>query len=89
MKKTTISATELARQLGDVLGRIRYRGEAFEVERNGKVVARLEPAGTSREGTVAGALRAWQQSGERDDAFADALERVGKADREPANPWAS
>jgi prevent-host-death family protein len=38
-----ISATELARKLGDVLGRVRYRGESFIVERNGTPVARLEP----------------------------------------------
>ncbi len=89
MEKTKIWASQLARQLGDVLRRIRYRGETFEVERNGKVVARLEPAGTSRQGTVADALRAWRDSGEPDEAFADALEGVGKADREPANPWDS
>jgi antitoxin (DNA-binding transcriptional repressor) of toxin-antitoxin stability system len=39
-----ISATELARQLGDVLGRVRYRGESFVIQRNGIVVARLLPA---------------------------------------------
>jgi hypothetical protein len=33
-----ISATELARKLGDVLGRVRYRGESFIVERNGAPV---------------------------------------------------
>jgi antitoxin (DNA-binding transcriptional repressor) of toxin-antitoxin stability system len=69
MKK--ISATMLARQLGDVLGRIRYRGESFEVERNGVIVARIEPARSA------------------DPGFAEALERVGAADREPRNPWAS
>lgn len=38
-----ISATDLARRLGDILGRIRYRGESFIVERNGKPVARIGP----------------------------------------------
>jgi prevent-host-death family protein len=42
--ESTISATTLARQLGDILGRVRYRGEAFVIERNGTAVARLVPA---------------------------------------------
>ena len=42
-----ISATELARRLGDILGRIRYRSESFIVERNGKPVARIGPVGDS------------------------------------------
>ncbi len=42
-----ISATELARRLGDILGRIRYRSESFIVERNGRPVARIGPVGDS------------------------------------------
>lgn len=38
-----ISATELARRLGDILGRVRYRGDSFVIERNGDPVARLVP----------------------------------------------
>lgn len=87
MKK--ISATTLARQLGDILGRIRYRGESFEVERNGVVVARIEPARRAAGSSVTDALRAWRDAGEPDADFADALERVGAADREPPNPWLS
>jgi hypothetical protein len=33
---TKISATELARRLGDILGRIRYRGESFTIERTAR-----------------------------------------------------
>ncbi len=44
-----ISATELARRLGDILGRIRYRGDSFTVERHGTPVARIGPVeGASR-----------------------------------------
>jgi antitoxin (DNA-binding transcriptional repressor) of toxin-antitoxin stability system len=85
----TISATTLARQLGDILGRIRYRGESFEVERNGVVVARVEPARKQPAGHVADGLRAWSEAAEPDPGFADALERIGAADREPGSPWAS
>jgi prevent-host-death family protein len=83
-----ISATELARRLGDILGRVRYRGESFIVERNGTPVARLEPVGGVPRATVRDALAAWR-AGEPDPAFADALERVGSADRPPEDPWGS
>jgi antitoxin (DNA-binding transcriptional repressor) of toxin-antitoxin stability system len=38
---TRITATEAARQFSDLLNRAHYRGESFEVERNGQVVAHL------------------------------------------------
>ncbi|MPZ49196.1 MAG: hypothetical protein GEU75_07835 [Dehalococcoidia bacterium] len=44
--ETKITATELARNLSDILNRVRYRGERFVVERNGEVVATLEPPPT-------------------------------------------
>ena len=42
--ETTITATELARSLSDILNRVKYRGESFKVMRNGEVIAILEPA---------------------------------------------
>jgi prevent-host-death family protein len=85
--RTRISATELARKLGDVLSRVRYRGESFLVERNGTPVARLEPV-AGAPATIRDALAAWRMGGP-DPEFADALERVGAADRPPEDPWAS
>jgi prevent-host-death family protein len=87
--ETKITATELARRLGDVLGRIRYRGESFTVERNGKPVARLTPLRDPLVGTVGEAFGAWKRDGGSDPALADDLERVRAADRPPGNPWAS
>jgi antitoxin (DNA-binding transcriptional repressor) of toxin-antitoxin stability system len=43
MKKKKITATDLARNLSDILNRARYRGEEFVVERNGEAVATLGP----------------------------------------------
>ena len=54
-----ISATELARRLGDVLGRIRYRGESFIVERNGKPVARIGPLASVGATTASEATAGW------------------------------
>lgn len=84
-----ISATELARKLGDVLGRVRYRGESFIVERNGAPVARIEPVAGSAAVTVGEALLAWRGAGGPDEEFASILERVRAADRPPENPWGS
>jgi antitoxin (DNA-binding transcriptional repressor) of toxin-antitoxin stability system len=84
-----ISATELARSLGDILGRIRYRGESFTVMRNGVPVARLTPVRDSQPVTVGEAFAAWKAAIGTDPELADDLERVRAADRPPGNPWAS
>lgn len=87
--ETKISATELARNLGDVLGRVRYRRDVFVIERNGEAVARLAPLAAGAGMSLAEALRAWREAGPADPSFADDLERVNAADRPPRNPWAS
>ena len=87
--ETVISATILVRQLGDVLGRLRYRGESFVIERNGVPVARLVPVTRRRRASIAAALRRWQEAAAPEPAFADALEQVGADDQPPDNPWAS
>ena len=84
-----ISATALARQVGDLLGRIRYRGESFVIERDGVAVARLGPAGPSAAEPLSAALNAWLSVGDLDPEFADALEAVAAADRLPVSPWES
>ena len=86
--ESKISATELARKLGDVLGRIRYRGESFVVERNGEPVARLTPLAARTAGTVREGLVAWREASSPDSELADDLERVNGADQPPSNPWA-
>jgi prevent-host-death family protein len=87
--ETRISATELARRLGDILGRARYRGESFLVERNGDPVARLVPLPEKSTVSLREALAAWRAAGRPDATFAADLERVGAADRRPESPWAS
>jgi antitoxin (DNA-binding transcriptional repressor) of toxin-antitoxin stability system len=89
VKRRTISATALARQVGDVLGRIRYRGESFIVERNGVPVARIDPAQPVLAGSVGEGLAAWRDAGKADLEFAVLLEQLGRADAVPGNPWAS
>ena len=83
-----ISATELSRRLGDVIGRVRYRGDSFLVVRNGEVVARVGPVAGRSATSLVEALGAWRAE-EAEPAFADDLEKVGLADRPPELPWAS
>ena len=82
-----ITATDLARRLGDILGRIRYRRDRFVVEKHGMPVAVLTPP--PQPCTVGEALAAWRGARAPDAGLARALERVGAADRPPRNPWAS
>jgi len=87
--ESKVSATELARNLGDILARIRYRHESFVVERNGRPVARIVPAEPSETGTIREALTAWIAGAASDLTFADDLARVNAADRPADNPWES
>ena len=87
--KNALTATELARNVGDVLARVRYRGESFVIERNGRPVARIVPAEPASTGTLREALSAWLAAGERDPTFADDLAAVDAADRPAGNPWGS
>lgn len=84
-----ISATELARRLGDVLARVRYRGDSFLVERNGTVVARIAPLPEAVVSSLGEGLSAWGKAGGAEPAFASDLERIGAADQAPDNPWES
>ena len=43
-----ISATEAARRLSDILSRVRYRGERFEIVRGREIVAVIGPASGGR-----------------------------------------
>lgn len=74
--RTTISATELAKNLSDVLNRIRYRGERFLIERNGEPIATLAPTAESTGMTVGELFDLLRQLGAPDDEFADDLEAI-------------
>ncbi len=84
-----VSATELARKLGDVLGRIRYRGDSFVVERNGEPIARVVPLPERPTASLGEILQAWASEGPPDSGFARDLEDVAVADQPAENPWAS
>jgi prevent-host-death family protein len=83
----TITATELARRLSDVLNRIRYRGERFIVERNGEPVAALGPVAAAPRGITLGELVArLGDLAPPGDGFADDLEAIQAAQPLPELP---
>jgi antitoxin (DNA-binding transcriptional repressor) of toxin-antitoxin stability system len=67
--ETTITATELARNLSDILNRVRYRGERFRIERNGEVVATLQPTPPRRVTTLGGLIELMDSLPEPDEDF--------------------
>lgn len=84
-----ISATDLARKVGEILGKVRFRRDTFVIERNGEPVARLIPTAIGSGTALAEGLRAWRQAASDDDpGFVDVLERVNRADRVPEDPGA-
>lgn len=87
MSETRITSTELARKVGDVLGRVRYAKESFVVVRNGVPVARLTPFSTASPCSLRELFRRWKESGECDESFADTLEQIGREDSPLENPW--
>lgn len=75
---TRIAATRLARGLGDVLGRIRFRGESFLIERNGVLIARIGPVTHGKPPRLREVVEAWA-SVEADPQFAQDLAAVEAA----------
>lgn len=70
-----------------MLGRIRYRGETFLVERNGVLVAKIGPVTPNTPPRLGELFEAWT-SVEADPRFADDLQAVGAADTPALDPWA-
>jgi antitoxin (DNA-binding transcriptional repressor) of toxin-antitoxin stability system len=79
----------LARRVGDILGRIRYRRESFLIERNGTPIARLIPTAQGARGTLTDALAAWGNAAPADPSFGDDLAGVRASDQPPSAAWDS
>jgi antitoxin (DNA-binding transcriptional repressor) of toxin-antitoxin stability system len=83
---TRITATQLARNLSDILNRARYRGETFVIERNGETMARLEPAAVPAGVPFAEFVRLIGELHWPDDTFASDLEAIHAAQGEIGPP---
>jgi hypothetical protein len=92
MKATVLTATEAARGFGDLLARVRYRGEAFLIRRGRTIVARLGPAPPSGvSGSAAAAawsLRPRLTAREAELLGRDLAAARKSSNRPPEDPWA-
>jgi prevent-host-death family protein len=82
----TITTTEAARHLGDVIARVKHTGETVLLTKSSEPVARLvsaRPAGQATGGEIMRALASLPHDAE----FADDLEAVNQADQMLTNPW--
>jgi antitoxin (DNA-binding transcriptional repressor) of toxin-antitoxin stability system len=75
----TITATELARNLSDILNRVHYKGEHFVVKRNGELVAEIRPARPKPGITVRELIERIGDLYMPGDGFADDLEAIHAA----------
>ena len=83
----TISSTEAARHLGDVLAKIKHTGQSFLLTKSAKPLARIVPV-APRLGGSGEEINRVLACLPFDPGFADDLERVNRLDSIPANPWA-
>jgi antitoxin (DNA-binding transcriptional repressor) of toxin-antitoxin stability system len=74
--ETTITATELAKGLSDVLNRVKYKGERFVVQRNGETIATLVPLAPPPGITVKALVAEIGNLSMPGDGFADDLEAI-------------
>ncbi len=85
----SVSSTELARRLSDLLNRVRYRNESFVITRGGEEIARLTGV-TRRPTTLASVLERAVEVRSDDPLFADDLARTQAEQPGPGpDPWAS
>jgi len=89
--ETKITATELARNLSDILNRVRYRGERFIVERNGETVAAIEPTVEVKHMTLGEFLEWWPTLPKPDEDFWKDVEEIHKSQgvMPPPREWPS
>ena len=91
MTPTRINVTEVARNLSDILNRVRYQGKSFDIQRGKEVVARLGPVDpgssvdASRLPEVLASLPPLSEEELRE--FGRDLEKLRKTVVEKNNPW--
>jgi len=83
----TLSATQAARTFSDLLNRVRYRGEAFVIERGGEPVCEISPLKPPRF-TGADLLALLRSLPKPDAGFWDAVEEATRQETGvPESPW--
>jgi prevent-host-death family protein len=73
---TKVTATELSRNLSDILNRVHYKGESFAIQRSGRTVAVLQPAVERPKATLRTLADIMRRHQPADPSFADDLEEI-------------
>jgi len=71
-KSSRVNVAEAKRSLSELLGRVAYGSETITIEKRGRPMARLVPAGGEMRGST-GAIKGWLKD---DDPFFSAMEEV-------------
>ena len=84
---STLSATQAVRAFSDLLNRVRYRSEAFVIERNGEPMCEITPVKSPRF-TGADFLTLFLSLPKPDTGFWDAVEAATQQeDQVPGSRW--
>lgn len=87
---TTVTVTELSKNLSNILNRVHYRGERFTVARNGEPIAVLGPTTQPPRITLRELAARMGDVPLPDDGFADDVEAMRQALRTEEPPaWPS
>lgn len=90
LMRERISATDVARNLSDVLNRVRYKGESFLIVRNGEEAGVLSPVSEGSPKTLRELVGVVREIGSPDEDFASDLEAVRRESPSlPDEPWPS
>jgi len=92
VKSVTITATEAARSLSDILNQVRYQGRRFEVRRGKETVAQIVPLQPTKGVPIAELNKIFAKLPKlgKDEAehFANDLKQIRRAAKSPRNEWA-
>jgi antitoxin (DNA-binding transcriptional repressor) of toxin-antitoxin stability system len=85
---TKITVTEFARNLSDILNRVRYKGETFEIERNGVTLAEIRPA-ERKQATLTDLIDLLENGPKPDPGFWNDVEEAHRLMNQPLRevPW--
>jgi len=91
MKKEAITATEAARSFSDLLNRVYYQGQQFDIQRGRDIVACLVPPGPKGDLPVGQLNQVFAELPRLDlddaEAFAREIRLLRQEMRSPADAW--
>ncbi|MBM3925708.1 MAG: type II toxin-antitoxin system prevent-host-death family antitoxin [SAR202 cluster bacterium] len=86
----TITATELARELSEILNKVKYKGERYTVTRNGMPIATIGPATPPKSVTFRELMGSLKKVPWPDEDFAKDLREIQKRQSKSEPPsWPS